>query len=74
MTDDLDDFRSEVEAFLRDGRLTASAFGDKAAGDSNFVSDLRAGRECRKRTRERVRAFMARQSPVSRETTRGAAA
>lgn len=73
MTDEIEEFRAEVEAFLRESRLTASGFGDRAAGDPNFISDLRAGREPRRRLRAKVRAFIARRrenrtSPVSCET------
>lgn len=67
--DDLEKFLREVEAFLEAGQLTPTAFGDKAAGDPNFVFDLRNGREPRRNTIARVRAFMDRQSPTSRETT-----
>lgn len=76
--DELARFLGEVEAHLTATGLTPTAFGDKAAGDPNFVFDLRNGREPRRNTIAKVRAFMAEQadrtSPVARETTRGAAA
>lgn len=73
--DDLELFRTEVEAYLSKRSLTPTAFGDKAAGDPNFVFELRDGREPRRATIAKVRAFMAdnRTSPVSRETSADAA-
>lgn len=72
--DELRKFLDDVEAYLTEADLTPTAFGNKAAGDPNFVFDLRAGREPRFSTIEKVRAFMGenRKSPASRET--GAAA
>lgn len=69
--DELQRFLADVEAHLVETGLTPTAFGTKAAGDPNFVFDLRAGREPRFSTIEKVRAFMGdgdRKSPVSRGT------
>lgn len=57
--DVLESFRSEVESYLSASGLTPTAFGLKAAGDPNFVFDLRAGREPRRNTIEKVRNYMA---------------
>lgn len=68
--DALEVFRSEVERYLDKRGLSPSAFGDKAAGDPNFVFELRNGREPRRATIAKVRSFMEcddRTSPVSRE-------
>lgn len=70
--DALEIFQSEVERYLKTTGLTPSAFGDKAAGDPNFVFELRNGREPRRATMAKVRAFMDRGTPVSRETRQGA--
>lgn len=56
--DDLERFRQEVEAYLRRARLTPTAFGRDAIADPNFVFNLRTGREPRRDTMARVRAFM----------------
>lgn len=56
--DHLERFLTEVEAYLSDNDLTPTAFGIKAAGDPNFVFDLRSGREPRRVTLNKVRAFM----------------
>ena len=50
---------TEVEQFLTVNALTPTTFGIKAAGDPNFVFDLRRGREPRRMTVERVRNYMA---------------
>jgi homoserine dehydrogenase len=56
--DDLDRFRSEVETFLSRSGLTPTGFGKRAVADPSFVFSLRAGREPRRDTIARVRAFM----------------
>ena len=53
-------FRREVEAFLAVTGVKASVFGLEAAGDTAFVSRLRAGRSLRLSTADRARAWMAR--------------
>ena len=52
-------FLIQIEQFLKDKSLEASAFGKQALGDPNFVFDLRKGRSPSTRTLEKVRAFMA---------------
>lgn len=74
--DEIDRFLGEIETFLEANALTPTAFGEKAAGDPNFVFQLRGGREPRRNTIARVREFMSagRSFPVSRETASGEAA
>lgn len=55
---DLDRFISDVEAYLSKEKIKPTAFGLRAAGDPNFVFDLRTGREPRRSTIEKVRSFM----------------
>jgi hypothetical protein len=67
--DDLQIFQKEIDSYLSATGLTPTAFGDKAASDPNFVFELRNGREPRRSTIAKVRAFMAnRRKPVPRET------
>lgn len=55
----LEAFRTEIEDYLQERGLAATAFGNEALGDPNFVFDIREGREPRLSTIERVREFMA---------------
>lgn len=50
--------QAEVEDYLDRYGMKPTAFGKAAVGDPNFVFDLRAGREPRTGTVDRVRAFM----------------
>jgi len=54
----MDDLLSEIEAFRRTHGMAESAFGRKAANDTNFIKQVRSGRELRRATIERVRLFM----------------
>ncbi|HEY0630394.1 MAG TPA: hypothetical protein VGD23_13800 [Sphingomicrobium sp.] len=47
-----------MEKFLKNSDMPAARFGREAVKDPRFVFDLRRGREPRKRTVERVRAFL----------------
>ncbi len=49
---------TEIEAFLAAKDVTPSVFGSSAVNDPRFVFDLRAGREPRRATLEKVIAFM----------------
>ena len=49
----------EISKFLRETGMSEQAFGRKFNGDHRLVSDLRAGRELRPRTVNRLKAFMA---------------
>lgn len=55
------DLMSEVESFLSRTAMAPSIFGRDAIGDPNLVRNLKAGRELRFRTAQRVRDFMASQ-------------
>lgn len=52
------DFQNEVESFLTDTGMSATAFGLAAVKDSRFVHDLRKGRSCRMTTAEKVIKFI----------------
>lgn len=49
-----------VERFLREMDMPPTTFGREAVNDPRFVRDLRNGRECREKTRERVLEFISR--------------
>ena len=49
---------AEIEAFIVANNVTPSVFGSGAVNDPCFVFDLRAGREPRRATLEKVVAFM----------------
>jgi len=53
-----DPLLGEVEAFLSRTGMTPTAFGAEAVKDPRFVFELRAGRECRRSTRQKVVQFM----------------
>ena len=48
-----------IELFLRATDMSASAFGIECMGDPGLVYELRQGREPRRATRVRIRAFIA---------------
>ena len=49
----------DIEKFLVRHSMSHYRFGLAALNDKHFVSDLRAGRDIRASTSERVRTFMA---------------
>ena len=49
----------QVEAYLARTRVPPSTFGRMALGDPRFVDDLRSGRHPRRKTQEKVRAYLA---------------
>lgn len=49
---------TDIESFIRESGMTASAFGRAAASDPNFVGDLRAGRKPNLDLADRVWAFI----------------
>ena len=49
---------AEIEAFIVANNVTPSVFGTSAVNDPCFVFDLRAGREPRRATLQKVVAFM----------------
>ncbi len=61
----LDEFRHRVEDFLVRTSLAPSRFGLLACNDPAFVQDLRAGREPRLSTIEKVDKFMNETNGVS---------
>lgn len=56
------DLLEEIRAFCDARGMALTRFGTEALGDPNFVSQLVAGRECRRATLTRVRSFMAEHS------------
>ena len=54
-----DQFREQVEAFLKANRVTATDFGRQAVGDPSFVLNLRRGRSPKLVTVDKVLAFIA---------------
>ncbi len=51
--------REEIRGFLAETGMSASYFGKRAAGNSEIVSRLEAGKTVTLPTAERLRAFMA---------------
>ena len=49
---------AEIQATCAAAGITETRFGKEAVGDFSFVSDLQAGRECRRSTLVRVRAHL----------------
>lgn len=49
---------ADIEAFLSESGMTASAFGRAAAKDPNFVGDLRGGRKPNLDLADRVWSFI----------------
>jgi hypothetical protein len=52
------EFLRDIKAFLKESKVSKSAFGANAAGDRNLVFDLESGRELRSRTRQRVKRYI----------------
>lgn len=48
----------QIESYLKTTGIPPSKFGRIAVGDPRFVGDLRMGRRPRRRTHERIRAFL----------------
>jgi hypothetical protein len=57
-----------IERFMRSTRMPPARFGREAANDPNLVFDLRCGREPRRRTVQRIDAFMTRYQQMSNDT------
>lgn len=51
---EIENFKSQVEAFIAENEITPTFFGKKYAGDPLFVFQLRQGREPRTSTRNKV--------------------
>lgn len=52
------DLLAEIRAFCEARGMALTRFGKEALNDPAFVSGLEAGRECRRATIGKVRAFM----------------
>lgn len=55
----LDPIATDVKTFMEKHSMSASTFGRMATGEPNLVLDLFKGREPRRKTRQRIRGFMA---------------
>ena len=53
------DLLSDILAFCEANGLSRGEFGKRAMNDPRFVYDIQAGRECRRATIGKARAFMA---------------
>lgn len=63
----------KIEKHLKENHISATRFGRRAVGDPRFVLDLRMGRRPRRRTIERLEAYLAvSQSSVSNGVIRNA--
>jgi hypothetical protein len=54
----MDNILKTVEQFCTDHKMGWSTFGAKSVGDPNLIKQLRAGRELRSKTREKIEKFM----------------
>ncbi len=54
-----DQFLYDIERFLKRTGIKPAPFGTMVLNDRSFVINLRAGKDVRTRTIEKVRAFMA---------------
>lgn len=54
----LDQFKADIEAFLKRSGMAHTTFGAKAVGNAMFVQKLREGADPKISTAERVREFM----------------
>jgi hypothetical protein len=66
------DLLAEISGYIAKYGMSKTSFGTLALGDPRFVSDLEAGRECRRRTVERARAFMKSGAPSGRAPAKNA--
>lgn len=55
----------QVENYLACTRMPPSTFGRLVVGDPRFVEDLRSGRRPRRKTQERVWAYLTARSLVA---------
>ena len=55
-----------IERHLKESHMSATRFGRRAVGDPRFVLDLRMGRKPRRRTLEKVEAYLSSRSPGRR--------
>lgn len=52
------DILADIERFRAEHGVPETTFGRRAASDPNLIAGLRAGRELRRSTEQRVRNFM----------------
>ena len=57
-TDPSSDLLAAIERFLAATGMSAAAFGTEALSDPVLVYEMRKGRELRRATRARIRAFI----------------
>lgn len=60
----MEDLLADIEAFCCAHHMRESRFGREAVNDTMFIAQLRAGREARRATVQRVRKFMATYRPA----------
>lgn len=68
---EVDELLPLILAHIEKAEISETRFGLDALGDPNFVADLRAGRELRRKTKRRVMEFIVSGKP--RETKAEAA-
>lgn len=59
------DLIARIEGFLSASRMSPTAFGRKVGNDGDLLADLKGGRELRRKTREKIEAFIASESKSS---------
>jgi hypothetical protein len=64
----------EIEAFTKRHEMSEWAFGEAALNDRHFLRQLRAGRDIRMSTLEKVRGFMSAEATRKPSTSSVAAA
>ncbi|WP_406586420.1 hypothetical protein [Asaia lannensis] len=69
MVKDPDPILPDVEAFIARVGMSATAFGSSVNGDPRLVHDLRTGRELRRKTREKIAAFITAEALPQKDAT-----
>lgn len=59
------DILDDIERFIATHDIPPTSFGRRSIGDANLVENLKAGRELRRATRAKVRAFMSEYRPTT---------
>lgn len=62
-----------VEEFLRQSKMTPTAFGQRSLNDPTLVHEMRKGRECKRSTRAKIMGFIAAEKARVGEEPREAA-
>lgn len=65
MLDIVENLITDIEHFMNETGMSASAFGKGAVNDAHFVPNLRDGREPKFSTIARVRAFMEKETDAA---------